>query len=298
LLTKKIQLYKGKFFKARDFWLFRCGRPCVFAPVWKSRALPIRLAGRKEGGAMRRWGFAVICVGLMGSAQAQNAAPTTDPVPTDPLSCSDHGLERLSGITRVKFRVGVDGTTQGIAVEKTSGNVDLDQAAIDCVAKWKYRPATQNGHPVEFDREGQINWNTPSETDHAERTSLAPDLAEMEPMVHRLGLDTHMNGGLSTILKLTTDNKEWRCRQVFFEIKGEHRVRHWFAQGWDNPDDLLYARHDKGHYIAVHLRADGTFVAAVSMDDATGSGTELGYADVKALMESEVTAWNESGKRN
>jgi TonB family protein len=234
---------------------------------------------------------------LIGSAHAQDPAPITEPVPVEPHGCSDHGLERLHGITRVRFRVGVDGATQGIAVEKTSGNADLDQATIDCIATWKYTPAMQGGHPAVFDMDQQIAWNAPSETDLTERTSLAPDLADMEPMVHRLGLDTHMNGSLATILKLTDDGKEWRCRQVFFDVKGEHQVRHWFAQGWDNADELMYARQEHGNYIAVHMRADGTFIAAVSIGP-TGSGTELGYADVKALMESEVAAWNESGKRN
>src|SRR5277367_4205891 len=100
---------------------------------------------------MRRWGFAVIGAGLVASAHAQDTAPTTEPVPVEPHTCSDHGLERLHGITHLKFRVGVDGAAQDIAVEKTSGNADLDQASIDCVATWKYKPATQNGHPVVFD---------------------------------------------------------------------------------------------------------------------------------------------------
>jgi len=246
---------------------------------------------------MRGWALAVLCIGLAASsAQAQDAAKTTDPVPIGLPSCSDHGFETLRGITRVKFRVGVDGATRDLAVEKTSGSADLDQAAIECIAKWKYAPATQGGHPVERDWEAAVAWNVPSETDHAERTALAPNIAEMEPMIHRLGLDTHMSGSLATVLKLTSDGKEWRCRQVFFEIKGEHRVKHWLAQDWNNPDELMYARQENDRYIAVHMRADGTFVAAVFIGP-TGTGNELGYADVKDLMEAEVAAWNETGKR-
>jgi hypothetical protein len=99
-------------------------------------------------------------------------------------------------------------------------------------------------------------------------------------------------------LKLTKGEKSWRCRQVFFEVKGERLVKHWLAQAWDDPQELMYARDENGHYIAIHMKADGTFVAAISTDDATGTGTMVGYSDVKALLEGEVTAWNESGKKN
>ena len=135
-------------------------------------------------------------------------------------------------------------------------------------------------------------------SDGVERSSPAPDLSGMTPMIHRLGIDTHMQGPLSTVLKLTSDNKTWRCRQVYFEIKGEHLVKHWIAQGWDKGNDLMYARMDNGHYVAIHVLADGTFVTAVSIDDEAGTGIRLNYEQVKDILDDEVARWNESGQKN
>jgi hypothetical protein len=133
---------------------------------------------------------------------------------------------------------------------------------------------------------------------NAERSSPAPDVTGMRPMIHRLGIDTHMQGPLSTVLKLTSDNKTWRCRQMFFEIKGEHLVKHWIAQGWNDGNDLMYARMDNGHYVAIHVLADGTFVTAVSIDDETGTGIRLNYEQVKDVLDDEVARWNDTGQKN
>lgn len=138
----------------------------------------------------------------------------------------------------------------------------------------------------------------PAALDSAERSSPLPDIAGMTPMIHRLGVDTHMQGPLSTVLRLTSDNRTWRCRQVFFEMKGEHQVRHWLAQGYDDGNDLMYARMDNGHYIAMHVLADGSFVTAVSIDDETGKGIRLDYAHVKDILDDEVERWNDAGQRN
>jgi len=54
----------------------------------------------------------------------------------------------VDGEIGLAFTIGTDGTTSDVRVITSSGNADLDQAAVSCVATWLYRPAMQNGEPV------------------------------------------------------------------------------------------------------------------------------------------------------
>jgi len=42
-----------------------------------------------------------------------------------------------------------DGSPGSVTLEKTSGSVALDTAAINTVREWRFVPAQQNGQPVE-----------------------------------------------------------------------------------------------------------------------------------------------------
>jgi TonB family protein len=53
------------------------------------------------------------------------------------------------GLTVVKILVGADGTVKNVSVFESSGYDDLDQAALKCMSKFLYRPATKYGVPVE-----------------------------------------------------------------------------------------------------------------------------------------------------
>jgi hypothetical protein len=123
-------------------------------------------------------------------------------------------------------------------------------------------------------------------------SSPVPDMPNLEPMIHRLAIDTHMQGPLATALKITEDGKSWRCRQVFLDFKSEPGVRHWIAQGFDDPDDLMYSRTENDHYVAIHIKSNGQFVTAVSIDDVTGKGVRLGFLQASAMLDHDVAAWN------
>ncbi|MGD0143761.1 MAG: TonB family protein [Rhizomicrobium sp.] len=62
------------------------------------------------------------------------------------------------GDVGIAFLVATDGSTEKILVYSTSGYPDLDQAALTCAAQWKYRPATQNGKPVEWSLAETVHW--------------------------------------------------------------------------------------------------------------------------------------------
>jgi TonB family protein len=63
-----------------------------------------------------------------------------------PAAAKAMGVE---GATKLFFHIEPDGTVKDIAVQQSSGNIYLDQASLDCAATWTYRPAMQNGQPVE-----------------------------------------------------------------------------------------------------------------------------------------------------
>lgn len=54
------------------------------------------------------------------------------------------------GDVELQFTVASDGSVKNIALAKSSGHDLLDQAASQCVARWRYNPATQNGVAVEM----------------------------------------------------------------------------------------------------------------------------------------------------
>ena len=58
--------------------------------------------------------------------------------PRYPSSARSRGIE---GVTGVKMLVGADGRVQEAFVVRSSGNGDLDQAALDAVYKWRFTPA-------------------------------------------------------------------------------------------------------------------------------------------------------------
>jgi protein TonB len=43
--------------------------------------------------------------------------------------------------------IGTDGTVKDVTILRSSNSL-FDQAAIQAVRKWKYKPASQNGRPV------------------------------------------------------------------------------------------------------------------------------------------------------
>ncbi len=63
------------------------------------------------------------------------------------------------GTTELAFTVAADGTVSGVKVAKTSGSDRLDDAAVDCVKKWHYRPAIKDGQLVDAPVTVKVVWN-------------------------------------------------------------------------------------------------------------------------------------------
>jgi TonB family protein len=59
----------------------------------------------------------------------------------------------------IRFHVTADGHAIGAEVVRSSGSRDLDQAAIDALLICKFRPALENGKPVEGYADIQYIWD-------------------------------------------------------------------------------------------------------------------------------------------
>jgi len=63
------------------------------------------------------------------------------------------------GTTELAFLVHADGTVDGVTVAKSSGSDGLDDAAMDCVAKWHYRPGIKDGVLVDMPLKVSVAWS-------------------------------------------------------------------------------------------------------------------------------------------
>jgi TonB family protein len=63
------------------------------------------------------------------------------------------------GTTELAFVVQADGTLRDIKVATSSGSERLDDAAVECVSKWHYRPALKDGDLVDAPLTVKVAWN-------------------------------------------------------------------------------------------------------------------------------------------
>lgn len=93
---------------------------------------------------------------------------TQPPALSKPENCRDdypwiaRVLEQ-EGTTEVAFTVQADGTLTAPTVSKSSGSDRLDDAAVDCVSKWHYRPAIKDGTLVDTPMKVSVAWKLDDE---------------------------------------------------------------------------------------------------------------------------------------
>src|SRR5437762_1235350 len=73
-----------------------------------------------------------------------------------PASALRKGAE---GFAALSFIIDADGSVKDISIAESSGNSDLDKAAISCVTTWRYRAARLNGRPQAVRRSFSIAWS-------------------------------------------------------------------------------------------------------------------------------------------
>ena len=97
-------------------------------------------------------------------------APPVKPAVTSPASigrphaCGQKYYPSLAtrlgheGTTVLSFKIGPDGSVKDVTVSQSSGFPELDEAAIPCAQNWEYKPAMQNGQPVEVPWQAKVTW--------------------------------------------------------------------------------------------------------------------------------------------
>lgn len=63
------------------------------------------------------------------------------------------------GATELSFQVLADRTVSDIRVAKSSGSDRLDDAAVECVGKWHYRPAVKDSQLIDTPMTVKVDWN-------------------------------------------------------------------------------------------------------------------------------------------
>jgi len=78
--------------------------------------------------------------------ETRGASPQAgNPKPVYPDSARRRSRQ---GRVILRVEVGPDGAAGTVAVDESSGDADLDAAALDAVRRWRFRPALRNGFPV------------------------------------------------------------------------------------------------------------------------------------------------------
>jgi protein TonB len=62
------------------------------------------------------------------------------------------------GTTLLAFHILPDGSVANATVAESSGHDDLDDAAVRCASTWRYKPAFQNGQPIEVPWKASVRW--------------------------------------------------------------------------------------------------------------------------------------------
>src|SRR5262245_21447200 len=97
---------------------------------------------------------------VIGNRCAQ-PGPSTDPVPISMVQgqyTDQARQQRIQGIVSLQGVVRTDGTVGNIQVTR-SLDPGLDQAAIEAIKQWRFRPATRNGVPVDVPMSFQMTFS-------------------------------------------------------------------------------------------------------------------------------------------
>jgi TonB family protein len=104
--------------------------------------------------ALRQSIVLALCVLALGSSLNAQATLESAKPPFYPLAARAAGIE---GAVTLKGTISVEGKMQSI--HDVTGPPELQQAAIDSVKSWKYKPYSQLGKLVEVNTSVTVNFN-------------------------------------------------------------------------------------------------------------------------------------------
>ena len=65
----------------------------------------------------------------------------------------------IGGTTTLRFTITDEGQVRDIAVDKSSGNENLDAAAVQCASKWRYIPAVEKDKIIAVPWKAEVKWS-------------------------------------------------------------------------------------------------------------------------------------------
>jgi TonB family protein len=96
-----------------------------------------------------------------------------------PETCKDDypffaRLFNQEGTTELAFTVLADGTVSGVKVSKSSNSDRLDNAAVECVSKWHYRPAIKDDQTIDTPMTVKVDWKLKDGSSDGEKPADDP----------------------------------------------------------------------------------------------------------------------------
>jgi TonB family protein len=120
------------------------------------------------------------CTFVSAASYSQDTTPVDEPTilqhidhRVDPVYPPIAKAAQVTGTVALEVRIGITGTVESVKIE--SGPPMLQQAAMDCVKQWKFKPFVKNGSPAEATGTVSINFDlgtdspTPQEDEVASR---------------------------------------------------------------------------------------------------------------------------------
>lgn len=137
---------------------------------------------------MRGWAGIVVAAGFLPTLAFAQDASSVDASQKKtvgrPHACEHYFPDDLrydgaQGRTTIAFTVTETGGVEDIKVAKSSGNAELDEAAVTCATHWRYKPATWNTHPTAVPWQAVVVWDVPrkdvARQIHRDFKPVAPD---------------------------------------------------------------------------------------------------------------------------
>lgn len=102
--------------------------------------------------------FAATLAAISLNAAAQTAAPAPPETPLPKKTCARPVYPAGTGTSTIAFLIGVDGLVKDARVLKSSGHDILDEAAKSALELCQFKPARENGKPVQSWQPVQYVW--------------------------------------------------------------------------------------------------------------------------------------------
>lgn len=102
-------------------------------------------------------------------ASQENRGFDTDALPSKvefprPVYPPELRRRGITGLVKLRVRVGVDGRVRAASVYRTSGHAAFDRAALDVIRRWRFEPARQAGVAVEMEIAVPIRFTIEAQT--------------------------------------------------------------------------------------------------------------------------------------